>query len=129
MHNLVRQKLHRGYRVCLLDWFRFDPLGQAFRHCDEVSVLPRGAWQIDDKVHEDELEGVDRLVGAQYVVELLGPVTLTIVTHLHMSRDVPPHCWPPELLPDPCHRDVSSKMPSNGTLVELLEYLLDILLP
>src|SRR4051812_33975741 len=107
MYYFIRQKLHRGYRVRFLDWFRFNPLGQAFCHCDEVLVLPRGAGQVNDKVHEDELEWVDRLVGAQHIVELLGPVTLTIVTRLHMSCNVPPHRWPPELLPDPCHRDVS----------------------
>ena len=45
-------------------------------------VLPWGARQIDDKVQKNELEGVDRLVGTQRVVQLLGPVTLTVVTGL-----------------------------------------------
>ena len=45
-------------------------------------VLPWGARQIDDKVQKNELERVDRLIRTQRIVQLFGPVTLTVVTGL-----------------------------------------------
>ena len=101
MHYFIGQKLHHHHHGCLLDSLGFDPLGKAFCHCDEVSVLPRHAGQVDNVVHEDELEGVDRLVGVQHVVEFLWPITLVIVASLHMKSNILPDSWPPELLSDP----------------------------
>ena len=63
MYYFIGQELHCSHQVCFFDCLGFNPLGQAFCHCDEVSVLPWGAGQVDNKVQKDELEGVDQLVG------------------------------------------------------------------
>ena len=60
-------------------------------------------------------------------MELLRPIMLTVVTGLYMQSYIPPNGWPPELLPNPTYCDISPKVSTYSTLMELLKYLLDVL--
>src|SRR3954466_15591406 len=77
--NMLHQEVGRNLGCGLTHSLCLNPFREALRHRNEVTISLRCDGEIDDEIHEDNFEWMDRLVWMEFVMPLFRPITLANV--------------------------------------------------